>query len=126
MAHEKPTLFDALNQIPRNVIRAAESRDMADHGTLENMLIYEEFRILCDSLGKRKKCEIYARLAERYGYGVTTIRNKIRLMASTDFPLEIVNNPYSYDLFLHLKARQAAFAAAQTSDTDSPTTTDNA
>ena len=101
----KPTLYEALNQYPRDVIREAEDAGFAPKGTLEEMIIYQEFLFWQTPERKRPKCEIYNALAERYGYSLSTIRRKITLMASTNFPPEYEADVKNYNLFLYLRYR---------------------
>ena len=99
----KPTLYEVLNQYPRDLIRAAESAGFARQGTVEAMIIYQEFLFWRDPERNRPKCELYDSLAKRYGYSASSIRKKIAFMSSTDFPSEIESDLKNYILYLHIK-----------------------
>ena len=101
----KPTLYEALNRYRRDIIREAESAGFAPKGTIDAMIIYQEFLFWQAPERKRPKCEIYNSLAERYGYSLSTIRRKITLMAGTDFPPEFIDEVKHYNLFLYLRYR---------------------
>ena len=101
----KTTLYEALNQYPRDGIREAENAGIARKGTLEEMIIYQEFLFWRAPERNRPKCELYNTLAERYGYSPSTIRRKITLMASTNYPPEYENDVKSFILYLYLHYR---------------------
>ena len=100
-----PTLYEALNQFPREVIREAETAGFAPKGILEEMIIYQEFLFWRAPERKLPKCELYKALAERYGYAPSTIRRKIAFMANTDYPPEYEVEVKNYNLFLYLRYR---------------------
>lgn len=104
----KISLFDTISYIDRFIIREAEIKGFVPRGFLENVLIYEEFLYWRAPERKQKKCEIYKRLSDRYGYGITTIRKKIYTMASPDFPSEIVSDLDSYRNYMCLRYKQMA------------------
>ena len=101
----KPTLFDLLNEYSRDGIRFGESIGRIRKGLLDSMIIYEEFLFWRNPERRRPKCEIYDSLAERYGYSISSIRNKITQMADTNYPPEVVNEVKFFFLHLHLKEK---------------------
>lgn len=113
---KKPTFFQALDQFPRFLVRATENARFLPAGTLENMLIYDDFIALQQSGTKPKKGEIYTILAEKFGYGSSTIRRKIHLMASTDFNPNFAHDVENYALYLHLLEKRKNQSELETED----------